>query len=93
MCLIGFCDASSEAYAALVYLAMRTSIDTVKRYVAARTRVVPIQLQTILSLGLELFSALLPSRLITIVCIAENLKWMLPMTLLKWFTDSKVVLF
>lgn len=88
-CLCGFCDASTRAYAAVVYLVMKTSADTVVRFVTAKTRVAPIKAQTIPRL--ELLSALLLSKLITTV--AESLKLTLPLTRMRCFTDSQVALF
>ena len=88
-CLCGFCDASTRAYAAVVYLVMKTSADTVVRFVTAKTRVAPIQTQSIPRL--ELLSALLLSKLITTV--VESLKLTLPLTRMRCFTDSQVALF
>ena len=87
--LCGFGDASTRAYAAVVYLVMKTNTDTVVRFVAAKTRVAPIQTQTIPRL--ELLSALLLSKLITTV--SESLKLALPLTQPRCFTDSQVALF
>ena len=39
-CLQGFCDASTYAYAAVVYLGVQTSVGTTATFVAARTRVI-----------------------------------------------------
>ena len=88
-CLYGFCDASTRAYAAVVYLVVKTNTDTVVRFVTAKTRVAPIQTQTIPRL--ELLAALLLSKLITTV--AESLKLTLPLTRQRCFTDSQVALF
>lgn len=40
--LIGFCDTSRHAYAAVVYLRVQTSVGTTAKFVAARTRVSPL---------------------------------------------------
>ena len=45
--LCGFCDASAKVYAAVVYLAQVTEEETTISFVAAKTRVAPLQLQTI----------------------------------------------
>ena len=62
--LCGFCDASTTAYVAVVYLVMKTRRTTHTQFVVAKTRVAPMQTLTIPRL--ELLSALLLSRLITI---------------------------
>ena len=63
--LCGFCDASTTAYAAVVYLVISTRDDVYTRFVVAKTRVAPMQTLTIPRL--ELLSALLLSRLIITV--------------------------
>jgi len=63
--LCGFCDASTRAYAAVVYLVVRTSLGVVVRFVVAKTRVAPLQPQTVPLL--ELLSAFLLSKLIVSV--------------------------
>lgn len=65
--LCGFCDASTTAYAAVIYLAVKTPQDTHTQFLASKTRVAPIQAITIPRL--ELLSALLLSRLITTSCV------------------------
>ena len=40
--LYGFCDASTRAYAAVVYLVTMTEVDTHVSFVAAKTRVAPL---------------------------------------------------
>ena len=62
--LCGFCDASTQAYDAVVYLVLRTNSGVV-RFVVSKTRVAPLQSQTIPRL--ELLSALLLSKLVTSV--------------------------
>ena len=63
--LYGFCDASTKAYAAMVYLVLKTDTQNVVHFVAAKTQVAPLQVQTVPRL--ELLSALLLSRLIVSV--------------------------
>ena len=87
--LYGFCDASNSAYAAVVYLVIKTSMGRLVRFVTSKTRVAPIQTQTIPRL--ELLLALLLARLIT--SISTSLKFQLTLELPKCFTDSKVALF
>ena len=87
--LCGFCDASTRAYAAVVYLILRSEVNTTVRFVAAKTRVTPLQKQTILRL--ELLSALLLLRLI--VSVSNSLKSILPQLPLRCYTDSQVTLF
>ena len=87
--LYGFCDASTRAYAAVVYLLLRTETDSVIRFVAAKTRVAPLQGQTIPRL--ELLSAFLLSRLIMSVhnCLRNQIE---PLDV-KCYTDSLVALY
>ena len=87
--LCGFCDASTRACAAVVYLILKSDMSTTVRFVVAKTRVAPLQTQTIPRL--ELLSALLLSRLI--VSVLNSLKSMLPQLVLKCYTDSQVALF
>ena len=87
--LYGFCDASTRAYAAVVYLVLKTEEDTFVKFVAAKIRVAPLQAQTIPRL--ELLSALLLSRLIT--SVSDALKSTLPRLGLRCFTESQVALF
>ena len=86
--LCGFCDASTKAYAAMVYMVLTTKEDTFVRFVAAKTRVAPLQAQTIPRFEL---SALLYSRLIT--SRSDSLKSTLPLMELRCFNDSQVALF
>ena len=53
--LYGFCDASTGAYAAVIYLLMKTRTDHVVKFIASKTRVAPSRSQTIPRL--ELLSA------------------------------------
>ena len=61
--LQGFCDASVNAYAAVVYLKMETADGTYLKFVTSKTRVAPLVEQTIPRL--ELLSALILARLIS----------------------------
>ena len=87
--LYGFCDASTTAYAAVVYLVMKTRNTIQTQFVVAKTRVAPLQTVTIPRL--ELLSALLLSRLIA------NVSSILESTLsdvgMECYTDSTVALY
>ena len=87
--LHGFCDASSIAYAAVVYMKIQTPLETVVRFVASRTRVAPIQTVTIPRL--ELLSALLLAKLVTAVSSALITDLILEAPIC--YTDSTVTLF
>ena len=87
--LQGFCDASTKAYGAVVYLQIQTSTRNFIRFVASKTRVAPLHKQTIPRL--ELLSALLLSRLM--VSITNSLKSVLKLSEPKCYTDSKVTLY
>ena len=86
--LIGFCDASQMAYAAVVYLRATIGNDSTLTLLTAKTQVAPLKTVTIPRL--ELLSALLLARLInTVSCALENeVKLNLPVC----FTDSKIAL-
>ena len=86
--LYGFCDASSRAYAGVVYLLLETSVGYSVKFVAAKTRVAPLQCQTIPRL--ELLSALLLARLLS--TITKSLEFELPLSAPHCFTDSRVSL-
>jgi len=88
--LVGFCDASLKAYAAVVYLRLETEEHRVDvNFVAAKTRVTPVGGMTIPRL--ELLSALLLSKLINGVHAALEPELQLGDPLC--FSDSKVALF
>ena len=74
--LIGFCDASPKAYAAVVYLRVKIGNGWYARFVVAKTRVSPMQNHSIPRL--ELLGALLVSRLLASITSALNpeLNWM-----------------
>lgn len=63
--LCGFCDASMKAYAAVVYLRTEAVCGIRVQFIVSKTRVTPTQELTIPRL--ELLSALLLARLITVV--------------------------
>ncbi|CAK1603805.1 unnamed protein product [Parnassius mnemosyne] len=85
--LHGFCDASKQAYAAVVYVRIVDSKDKIHVYlVTAKTRVAPIK--TISVPRLELCGAVLLAKLI--IEIAEVLK--IDKTNLFAWTDSEIVL-
>jgi len=86
--LYGFCDASTIAYAAVVYLAEEDEHETRLSFMVAKTRVAPLKSQIIPRL--ELLSALLLTRLISTV--SESLGDRLPLLLPKCFTDFQVAL-
>ena len=87
--LHGFCDASIGAYAAVVYLLMKTDTNHYVKFITSKTRVSPIHGQTIPRL--ELLSALLLAKLIT--SVTHSLESQLPLNQSRCFTDSKVALF
>ena len=88
-CLYGFCDASKKAYAAVIYLVIRTPTRTRVQFVVAKTRVAPIRSQTIPRL--ELLSALLLARLMfsTTSALSAHMKLDPP----RYYSDSQVVLY
>ena len=61
--LVGFCDASGKAYAAVVYLQIEDEGAAKVRFLASKTRVTPVSGMTIPRL--ELLSALLLAKLLT----------------------------
>ena len=87
--LCGFCDASTQAYAAVIYLMLRTSTGVVVRFVVSKTRVAPLQLQTIPHL--ELLAAFLLSKLI--VSVVNSLKPTLSQVDVRCYTDSQIALY
>ena len=86
--LCGFCDASLKAYAGVIYVLLETNVGYSVKFVAAKTRVAPIQCQTIPRL--ELLSALLLARLLSTV--TESLECELTLSPPRCFTDSTVSL-
>ena len=86
--LIGFCDASTKAYAAVVYMRIESETCVDVKFLAARSRVAPIGGMTISRL--ELLSALLLSKLLASIHAALEPEVSLDDPLC--FTDSKVSL-
>ena len=87
--LCGFCDASTRAYAAVIYLVIESDTKTEVKFLVSKTRVAPLQSQTIPRL--ELLSAFLLSKLVT--SVIESLSPTLPQVSLRCYTDSQVALF
>ena len=87
--LCGFCDASVQAYAAVVYLVIESDVSTDVKFMVAKTRVGPLQPQTIPRL--ELLSAFLLSKLIS--SVAGSLSSTLPMLGFRCYIDSQVALY
>ena len=87
--IFGFCDASSRAYSAVMYVKVETTVGNSVELVAAKTRVFLARGQTIPRL--ELLSALLLAKLIASVLTA--LKDDMQLSSLACFTDSKVALY
>lgn len=85
--LVGFCDASTRAYSAVVYLRMGES-DARIQFVTSKTRVCPTKALTIPRL--ELMSALLLAKLCHTV--KEALQEVISLKETTCFTDSKVSL-
>lgn len=86
--LVGFCDASLNAYAAVVYLRVVREASTSVSILASKTRVAP--LKTITIPRLELLSALLLARLTHL--IYGVLQEQIPLQRSICFTDSKISL-
>ncbi|XP_052753934.1 uncharacterized protein LOC128201320 [Galleria mellonella] len=82
----GFCDASEKAYAATVYLRVRTSNEVFVSLLLAKTRVAPVK--TISLPRLELCGAVLLAE--TVESVVNNLE--LTHLKLKLWTDSTIVL-
>ena len=87
--LYGFCDASTTAYAAVVYLALRNGSEHSAKLVACKTRVAPLQSQTIPTL--ELLGALLLARFVTAVTTSLSIE--LSLSLPVCYSDSQIALF
>lgn len=86
--LIGFCDASTKAYAAVVYMRVESEDCVDVKFLAAKTRVAPVSGMTIPRL--ELLSALLLSKVITSIAALETeISLHDPVC----FTDSKASLY
>ena len=87
--LQGFCDASVNAYEAVVYLKIKTVDETYLKFVTSKTRVAPTVEQTIPRL--ELLSALILGRLIS--HIRSVLEEFIPISHVKCRSDSEVALY
>ena len=87
--LIGFCDASAKAYAAVVYVRLETKAGVDSRFVAAKTRVAPVGGTTIPRM--ELLSALLLSKLVSSIEEAWQSRLQLEHPIC--YTDSKATLY
>ena len=87
--LCGFCDASIHAYAAVVYLVTKTDVSTSVQFVVSKTRVAPLQTQTIPRL--ELLSALLLSRLV--VSVSNSLQSTISQLKVRCYVDSQIALY
>ena len=87
--LVGFCDASNKAYAAVVYMRLRSETCVDVKFMASKTRVSPIGGTSIPRL--ELLSALLLSKLMASVQAAIEPETSLCAPLC--FTDSKAALY
>ncbi|CAB4019969.1 Hypothetical predicted protein [Paramuricea clavata] len=87
--LHGFCDASVKAYAAVIYLKMETLHGVYVRFVTSKSRVSPLERQSIPRL--ELLSALILARLIDNV--ERALKSVINLGPSTCWTDSKVSLY
>ena len=87
--LEAFGDASSSAYAAVIYLVIKFRTSTQVRLIALKTRVAPLKKQTILRLGLlaKLILARLTAR------IKTALEQCLVVDCVRCWTDSKNVLY
>ena len=87
--LVGFCDASQRAYAAVVFMKIGSAGKGAVRFVASRTRVAPMNSLTIPRL--ELLAALLLARL-----LSNTMQALQPEQKFKkatCYTDSKIVLY
>ena len=87
--LQGFCDASVNAYTAVVYLKIETADETFLKFVTSKTRVAPLVEQTIPRL--ELLSALILARLIS--HIRSVLEEFIPILHVTCWSDSEVALY
>ena len=87
--LCGFCDASKSAYAAMVYLIIETAAGIYVKLVAAKTRVSPLQQQTIPRL--KLLSAVILARLMA--NFTKTLQRQMPLSTPICYTDSQVALY
>ncbi|XP_068691801.1 uncharacterized protein [Montipora foliosa] len=87
--LHGFGDASSKAYAAVIYLQVTTTVGSYVKLVASKSRVAPVKELTIPRL--EILAALVLARIITHV--KEALELDVTIINMTCWTDSSVTLF
>ena len=87
--LCGFYDASVNTYAAMVYLVIHTESGNLVKFVASKTRVAPLQRQTIPRL--ELLSTVLLTRLVSNV--TDSLSMQFDLSQPRCYTNSQVALF
>ena len=87
--LCGFCDASTTASIAVVYLVVKTEKTTHKPFLACKTRVATLKTATIPRM--ELLSALLLARLINTV--SSVLKSTFLHLKMECYTDSMIALY
>ena len=87
--LYGFCDASTVAHAAVIYLIEERGDSKYSRFIVCKTRVSPLKVQTIPRL--ELLSAVLLARLMTNVMGSLNTRLSLEEP--QCFTDLQVALY
>ena len=80
----GSCDASAWAYAAVIYLVIESDIKIETKYLVCKTRVAPLQSQTVPRL--ELLLAFLLSKLVT--SVIDSLSSTLPQYSVRCYTDS-----
>ena len=73
----------------MIYLVIESDVNTEVKFLVSKTRVAPLQAQTIPRL--ELLSAFLLSKLIA--SVVESLSTTLPMVAVRCYTDSLVALF
>ena len=86
--VVGYCDASLRAYAAVIYLCIDVGSNLVKRFLCPKTRIAPVKSLTIPQL--ELLSALLLARLVEKV--QEALQPEVELGESICYTDSQVAL-
>ena len=89
--LYGFCDASKHAYAAVVYLVLKSPVRKIVRFIVSKTRVSPLRPQTIPCSCLELLSALLLARLMKSVATSIGTEMQLEEP--TCYTNSEVTLY